>query len=81
MLRICQVMPVSITCFKKFLHIGSFYSLGEYFDQRSEIWVLINGLYISFYLLYMVTCVVNSVDCMRTTYIQCDRSDINVSDL
>jgi hypothetical protein len=51
--------------------------------EQGMIWVLINYLYIGFYLLYMVTNYdVNSIGSVCTTDVSwCDESYINVSDL
>jgi hypothetical protein len=68
MLRICQVMLISINMPSKFHDIVSFYSLGKYFGWRTKEDLGSYNLYIDFYFIYMVTyVVVNSVDCMCTS--------------
>lgn len=51
--------------FKKFQHIGSFYTLGGIIlnGEQRKIWVLINDLHIDSCLLYMVTCVMYMAKC------------------
>jgi hypothetical protein len=70
MLRIYQVMPINLNTPKKcfFIFAPSIPWGNILTGEQGMIWVLINELYIDFYLLYMVTYVaINSVDCMCTT--------------